>query len=342
MSEQTQITAKTPSLQITPKTSLLLQRKCACGGSSGLTGSCSECEKKKLLGQPLQTKLRVNEPGDEYEEEADRVAEQVMRMQAPEMRRAKAPSVPLVQRRVNGIGAGAGAAPPIVHEVLSSPGQPFDAATRSFFEPRFGHDFGYVRVYTDDHAQRCAQSINARAFTLGRHIVLGVGHSFSGRSASRKLLAHELTHVLQQQEGHGATPSALLIQRAEGPTDEESVPDDIPPSSTWIISEQPGAGVIRDSDRGFAPARNRQPIPPGTIVSPLDYKEVSGISYAWVEWSGGIDWVLRSDLLEFDSTYATPRGEDMYRQNVKSFPERQRTDHRANRAPGASDEVHRR
>ena len=59
---------------------LFLQRKCACGGSSGLTGSCSECEKKKLLGHPLQTKLRINEPGDEYEQEADRMAEQVMRM----------------------------------------------------------------------------------------------------------------------------------------------------------------------------------------------------------------------------------------------------------------------
>ena len=47
--------------------SLLVQHKCACGGSSGMTGSCSDCEKKKLLGKPLQTKLRINEPGDQYE-----------------------------------------------------------------------------------------------------------------------------------------------------------------------------------------------------------------------------------------------------------------------------------
>ena len=72
--------AHSSSSGLTPIHGAMLQRKCACGGSSGLTGSCSECEKKKLVGQPLQTKLRINEPGDQYEQEADRVAEQVMRM----------------------------------------------------------------------------------------------------------------------------------------------------------------------------------------------------------------------------------------------------------------------
>jgi hypothetical protein len=67
----------------TPVSGALLQRKCACGGSSGLTGSCSECEQKKMLGLPLQTKLRINEPGDAYEQEADRMAERVMRMVEP-------------------------------------------------------------------------------------------------------------------------------------------------------------------------------------------------------------------------------------------------------------------
>jgi len=61
----------------------LLQRQCACGGSSGLTGSCSECAQKKLVGQPLQSKLLVTQPGDEYEQEADRMAEQIMTMADP-------------------------------------------------------------------------------------------------------------------------------------------------------------------------------------------------------------------------------------------------------------------
>jgi hypothetical protein len=64
----------------TPVRSSLLQRKCHCGGSAGLTGECDACKSKKQLGQPMQTMLRINEPGDEFEQEADRIAEQVMRM----------------------------------------------------------------------------------------------------------------------------------------------------------------------------------------------------------------------------------------------------------------------
>lgn len=78
----------------------VLQRKCACGGSSGLTGSCSECEKKKLVSQPLQTKLRINEPGDAYEQEADRVAAQVMGMGKNDSKPSHLQSSALVQRRV--------------------------------------------------------------------------------------------------------------------------------------------------------------------------------------------------------------------------------------------------
>jgi len=80
----------------------MLQRKCACGGSSGLSGSCSECEKKKFVGQPLQTKLRINEPGDAYEQEADRMAAQVMRMADSDFKLGHRQSGTTVQRRVAG------------------------------------------------------------------------------------------------------------------------------------------------------------------------------------------------------------------------------------------------
>lgn len=189
--------AKTP---VSKANLLLVQRKCACGGSAGLTGSCSDCEKKKLLGKPLQTKLRINEPGDEYEREADRVAEQVMRMAAPEKADdfVQTPSAPLVQRRVAGNSAGIGAAPQIVHEVLSSPGQPLDAATRAFFELRFGHDFASVRVHADDRAAASARAVGATAYTAGSHMVF-TGASFAPQSVEGKqLLAHELAHVVQQ------------------------------------------------------------------------------------------------------------------------------------------------
>ena len=88
--------------------------------------------------------------------------------------------------------------PPIVHEVISSPGQPLDRATLSFMEPRFGHDFSRVRVHTDDRAAESTRSVNALAYTVGQDIVFGKGQYSPGTYSGRRLLVHELTHVLQQ------------------------------------------------------------------------------------------------------------------------------------------------
>ncbi len=91
------------------------------------------------------------------------------------------------------------AVPPSVHEVLSSSGQPLDAETRSFMEPRFGHDFSQVRVHTGAKAAESAKSVNALAYTVGRDIVFGVGQYAPGTNEGKQLLAHELTHIIQQQ-----------------------------------------------------------------------------------------------------------------------------------------------
>ncbi len=88
--------------------------------------------------------------------------------------------------------------PLIVHDVLNSPGQPLDAGTRAFMEPRFGHDFSRVRVHTDARAAESARSVNALAYTVGRDVVFGAGQYAPGMSEGRRLLAHELTHTLQQ------------------------------------------------------------------------------------------------------------------------------------------------
>ena len=177
----------------------VLQRQCACGGSGGFSGACPDCRRKKLLGKPLQAKLRISEPGDHYEQEADRVAEQVMRMPDGVMDGGRGNSAtPLVQRRAMGGGTGMMAAPLIVHDVLNSAGQPLDGATRAFFEPRFGHDFSQVRVHADGKAEESARAVNAHAYTVGTDIVFGNGQYVSGSSKGRRLLAHELTHVIQQ------------------------------------------------------------------------------------------------------------------------------------------------
>ena len=198
----------------------LLQRHCVCGEAAGLSGECRECKTNKLLGNPLQRKLAVNEPGDEYEREADRVAEQVLRMTESneDMAHSTAVKTPPVQRKINASGSGIGAAPPIVHDVLSSPGQSLDSETRAFLEPRFGHDFGSVRVHQDPLAADSARRINALAYTHGHHIVFGSGQYSPGSLSGKRLLAHELCHVVQVGAAaarSNSVESPMLLRRED-------------------------------------------------------------------------------------------------------------------------------
>jgi hypothetical protein len=103
--------------------------------------------------------------------------------------------------------------PPIVHDVLNSSGQALDAGARAFMEPRFGHDFSGVRVHTDARAAESARSVNALAYTVGRNVVFGTGQYAPGTGEGRRLLAHELTHVVQQggMSSGGALQSKLTI-----------------------------------------------------------------------------------------------------------------------------------
>ncbi len=95
-------------------------------------------------------------------------------------------------------------APSIVHDVLRSPGQPLNPATRAFMEPRFRHDFSRVRVHTDAKAAESARAMNALAYTVGEDVVLRAGQYAPGTIAGNRLLVHELTHVVQQQSGQAA------------------------------------------------------------------------------------------------------------------------------------------
>lgn len=90
------------------------------------------------------------------------------------------------------------AIPPTVHEVLSSPGRPLDAQTRAFMNARFSHDFSSVRVHTGTAAAESARTVQARAYTVGRDVVFGSGEYRPETQSGRQLLAHELTHVIQQ------------------------------------------------------------------------------------------------------------------------------------------------
>lgn len=207
-----------------------IQRKCACGGS----GKCEKCKTKDQDGdvpKRVQAKLTINQPGDRYEQEADHVAQQVMRMTeaSPITRQAPSPDAPRVQRKhVDTSGLGQAEATPTVHEVLRSPGAPLDAGTRAFMEPRFGQDFSRVRVHSGALAEQSARDINARAYTAGHDIVFGAGELSPASCGGRGLLAHELAHVIQQ-----TSRSVPAIQRK---AKSDQAPDDKKPTLVKIVA----------------------------------------------------------------------------------------------------------
>ena len=176
----------------------------------------------------LQAKLAIEHPGDDYEQEADRVAEQVMRTPQP------------VQLNRAGRGAvGQTVTPPIVHEALREPGQPLGAAARAFMEPRFGYDFSRVRVHSGPVAKQSARNVNADAYTVGHNVVFGDGRFTPATHEGKRLLAHELTHVVQQSAG------VPLLQRAPAK-------DAPPPASPMTEAEAEAWYREMNADEAFA------------------------------------------------------------------------------------------
>lgn len=217
---------------------LLLQRRCACGSNAtSLTGKCEECQKKKLTGKqppPIQPNLKISQPNDPYEQEADRVADQVMRTPEATVQRAatttkqdeedenkdkenKKDQEGRVQRKTIAPALASNHTAPnhFLHNL--GPGQPLEAVTRSFFEPRFGHNLSDIRVHTDARAAASARAVDAQAYTVGSHVVFGVGKYQPGTRGGQGLLAHELAHVLQPQRD----PATVWRAPSDGVADEE-------------------------------------------------------------------------------------------------------------------------
>jgi hypothetical protein len=155
----------------------------------------------------LQTKLRINAPGDICEQEADRIAEQVLAKPAyPDL--SSAP--PHVQRHTGQAAGKADMVPASVDHVLASSGSPLDPALRQDMEQRFGHDFSAVRVHSDGPAAQSARDVTARAYTVGNNIVFGEGQYVPATRHGRRLIAHELTHVVQSSRAVGITAGSAL------------------------------------------------------------------------------------------------------------------------------------
>ncbi len=191
----------------------------------------------------FQAKLTINKPGDEYEQEADAVADKVMRMpdRTPRNNLFFQPAISAIQRKcahceeqekqqlqrkeTNNSAVTRDQELDSYVENLSGRGQRLPKEVQNFFEPKFGYDFSNVKVHTDTTAANSAQSINALAYTSGNNMVFNKGQYQPETNTGKKLLAHELTHVVQQ--------GSLIkkVQRMESEEESSSSEVSTPPNT---------------------------------------------------------------------------------------------------------------
>lgn len=252
----------------------------------------------------LQAKLEVSQPGDIYEQEADRIADQRMRMPEPSLQSIQkkpcggcTPSAPcpecakdkkdLVQRKVEQVSDSTGASVPDNFLKDLGLGQPLEPATRDLFETRLGQDFSRVRVHTDTRAAESAHAVNALAFTIGSNIVFGAGQYRPMSTNGQQLLSHELTHVMQQS-GEGR-PRHLQRQLPMEPTDvpASTVIRDAPNAKTWtgapakcgpdFCRPLPSEGMAIDDRRTMWPL----------FMAGIAYMVSSRVVPLWSKWAFG-------------------------------------------------------
>ncbi|PSN10054.1 hypothetical protein C7293_29470 [filamentous cyanobacterium CCT1] len=207
-----QVQRRSPSSVGTP----ILQRQasCACGGG------CPRCQNKAVI----QPKLSIGQPKDKYEREADRIADHVMQMPKSSVLHQIASPAEEPNRIVQTKDAPGQITHPVkeaesysrvstpnsalVRTAIASSGKPLNPKTRSFMESRFGQDFSQIRTHSDAKAAASAQALHASAYTLGQDIVFGAQQYAPETATGRWLLAHELSHVIQQRD----VGEASLIQ----------------------------------------------------------------------------------------------------------------------------------
>jgi hypothetical protein len=182
------VSSRTPSIQ----------RACGCGGGSSL-------EDPSMRRTAVQPSLTVSSPGDPSELEAERVADEVMRMPTSSAvggpRISRASNGPSLHRSCAACADRDGDLSSVVARGIDGGGQALDAGTRSFMESRFGYDFSDVRIHTAGEAAESARSLEAQAYTVGRDIVFAAGRYAPESNSGRRLIAHELAHTVQQRVG---------------------------------------------------------------------------------------------------------------------------------------------
>lgn len=262
----------------------------------------------------VQAKLEVGAPNDKYELEADREADRVMRMPAfSKQSNGMAGTNKQVQRKCAACkqedeevlrrkpGAGNFSAPEVSapESPVLSGGCSLDSATSNFFESRFGVDFSSVRIHTGAHANNMNRALNARAFTYGGNIAFADGeyqpHSYDGR----KLIAHELTHVIQQRN----RPEPVIHRQER---------DDETARGRRFASRQPPGAQREDTSRHLT----------GEAEQSCSYYSLVGVQHRGRLY--GIDLAEATDQVQMHNTDPVPDdwdGQPAYRRRFIQFVE---------------------
>jgi len=213
--------------------------------------------KESLYQLPIQRKLSVGAADDPLEKEADDMAGKVMRMAIPEpinfstsktinRKCSECEKEEELQRKESNSETVL-TAPSIVQDVLRTPGRSLDTDTRSFMEPRFNYDFNDVKIHDNDFAAKSASSINALAYTSGNNIVFNSGQYNTNSDSGKRLLAHELTHTIQQKTNASIQP---MIQRFDiaptvpGAVERTLTPAEIKKAISWNQAAFPDADEV--------------------------------------------------------------------------------------------------
>ena len=184
----------------------IIQAKTACGCG----GRCPRCRQETNQENPvLQKKLHIGAVNDPFELEADRIADKISETSNNGTLRANAPQH--IQRVSTSKTAQPGKAPPSTDKVLASSGKPLERNLKQEMEQHFSHDFSKVKIHSDSEAAQSANDFNAEAYTAGNSIAFGAGKFAPDTKTGRHLLAHELTHVVQQ------SASGTMLQRQTPP-----------------------------------------------------------------------------------------------------------------------------
>lgn len=173
--------------------------------------SCDSQVSSEQEKQPIQAKLSLGQPGDKYEQEADAVARQVVNKIStpptqPSVQRQSQSggtsqlNITLMRHSEGGVGGGSSVTPEVEQNIQQSrgSGQPLDASVREPMQQAFGTDFSGVKIHTNSQSDQLNRSLSARAFTTGSDIFFKQGEYNPGSRDGQELLAHELTHVVQQ------------------------------------------------------------------------------------------------------------------------------------------------